>query len=639
MRTSFLLLLLALLRPFSTLAQSYCNPSYTAGTSLGDFIDGVVFGTINNVGSGGMGGPAYNDYTTAGPEFVTLVNPGDDYPITITAGAWDHGVGTGVDQYSVWIDLDRDGSFSVAEKLASAEATTPGQTLQLTISIPLVLHGGYTRMRVMCTYDTDPNDACGSFEAGETEDYALVIDDERPCTPLFAYGPADGDYIQDVQFEGIQQLASGAPAPYTSYVYADTGLAATVQPGWTYPITIRSGVYDPQDAFEYYSVWVDLDRSGSFDPNEKLAVGTTDAPFQQLTLNVPIPANAPNGYTWMRVLCTYEEDPAQGCGPFNYGEAEDYTLIIANGDLCIPHFTWQAVEGDYVRAVQIADLDWYAQLTPPLWGYTDNTIQGAHLTAGSPTQLQVTTGTYVGYQHVYVWIDYGLDGSFQYDLVEHQIATGPGGTATFSFNAPMQPGYYRLRIACSRDTLDTTIPCMSTSGYGNAIDFALAVHAAGWPCMPLQGYGTQWGDGMELVTFNGYDYGQAQVFPYYTLNTEHENQLQIGQNYIVTIVPDSALDESYLVALDMNDDGTFDPATEVLAQQAISGSNAPFDLPFTTPALCPAGQHILRVRSQFSLQFNPDPCADNLYGEIVDIAVVVSDPDGPCIPFVGDWTT
>ena len=39
-----------------------CTPTFTVGTSDGDFIDGVEFGTMSNTGTGSATGPDFNDY-------------------------------------------------------------------------------------------------------------------------------------------------------------------------------------------------------------------------------------------------------------------------------------------------------------------------------------------------------------------------------------------------------------------------------------------------------------------------------------------------------------------------------------------------------------------------------------------------
>lgn len=633
-----LALLIALTRPLAMTAQTYCAPTYINGTAFGDYIDGVQFGDIMTLGTGGIGGPSYIAFGVT-PPFFTVVEPYDAIPMTINTGNWDHGVGTGVDQYSVWMDMDHDGAFALSEKVASVEATTPGQTLQFTVNVPGALHGCYTRMRVMCTYDEDPNDACGTFDSGETEDYTLIIDNGRPCIPVFDLGADENDYIEDVEFGDIHNIGSGAPAAYTSYVYGDTARQTTVLTSFPYPLTIRSGANAPVDAYDHYTVWVDLDHDGTFSAGEKLASDSTNAPFQQITMNITIPERALVGYTWMRVLCTYGTEPVSGCGEFVYGEAEDYTVIITDGETCIPTFTHQAVEGDYVRGVQIGSLEWYSFFTPALWGYVDQRVAGTHLQGGTTTQMTVTTGTYAGTQYVYVWLDSNGNGIDDNDLQGSTTIVGPSGSVSMAITVPEGPRYARLRVACTREPLPNATGCYVALDHGNVVDFTLAIDRSNASCLPLHGFGSTQGEGMSSVQFDGGTYGTSYAFPYYTFNNGQAHALVAGQSVDITIAPDFQEDQRYLVAMDMNDDGMFDPATEVLADHAVTSQFDVFTLPLVVPETCLPGQHTLRVRGTFTNVFSLEACSDLLAGEIVDILVQVREPDGPCIPYCDEWTT
>ncbi|MBK6541096.1 MAG: hypothetical protein IPG10_07420 [Flavobacteriales bacterium] len=87
-----------------------CIPVYGFGTIFNNYIDGFVFGTINNIGSGAQGGAAYSDYRYSGPGFITSAAPGGTYTATITSGP------SGVfDEYAIWVDLDRDLTFEPGE--------------------------------------------------------------------------------------------------------------------------------------------------------------------------------------------------------------------------------------------------------------------------------------------------------------------------------------------------------------------------------------------------------------------------------------------------------------------------------------------------------------------------------------------
>lgn len=146
-----------------------CIPTSNSGTTDGDFIDGVVLGSINNTGSGSESGPAYNDYTTTG---TTLVQ-GETYDVTITGGTYDQ------DHYAAWIDYNRDTIFSVSERLGEFTTTAPGESQTITFTVPANADLGASRLRVRGVFafatDPMPPDPCYAYDYGETEDYGIVL--------------------------------------------------------------------------------------------------------------------------------------------------------------------------------------------------------------------------------------------------------------------------------------------------------------------------------------------------------------------------------------------------------------------------------------------------------------------------------
>ena len=611
-----------------------CIPMYYFGTSEADYIDGVQFGSINNTGSGGAAGKAYTSYVNAGPGFITSVAPGGTYPMTITAGSNDD-----LEYYRVWVDLDQSGSFEAGDFIAGGSTMNAGEVLQLTVVIPTTAKRGYTRMRVMSSTGQAPNDPCGQYFNGEAEDYTVVIDDGAPCIPVYTYGTSGGDHIDGVLFGGISNAGSGGidASPYNSFVYATAGGSITsVAPGNSYPMTITAGSYDPDGVPDYYTVWVDLDHNGTFDPAEKLAMGTTYDPGEELQLTIDIPADAATGYTRMRVMCTYGVDPSNACGIFTNGETEDYTLVIDDGTPCIPLYRGQGSEGDFVSAVELNDLSWTVPSTPPVWGYESAMDHGARLEAGVPSQLTVTKGSFDGPDFVYVWIDWAQDGFDASDLVGAQVVTGAGATAVFTITPPAEvAGYTVMRVACVYSENDGA--CDQNS-YGHAVDFAVSIGHIGFPCLPLQGYGATEGDGIESMLLQGASYDGEQEFPYYSLDNAFAHRFDAGASDVLQISSGSYGSSDHTLALDMNNDGDFSDANEVLGTAQSTTPNEVLTLNFTIPATCPPGQHYMRLRANYPGDPLSDLCDDSGYGSINDLVIVVEDPNGPCIPFVNVWT-
>ncbi len=139
----------------------YC--SMFAYNSNFEFIQSVEFGSINN-NSGDDGG--YADYTN----ISTMITPGETYPITLTPGFSN---ATYNEVFRIWIDFNKDGDFDDANEEVLTEATNAAITSS--ISIPMNINNGSTRMRVAMRWNNAPTNPCAGFSYGEVEDYTLII--------------------------------------------------------------------------------------------------------------------------------------------------------------------------------------------------------------------------------------------------------------------------------------------------------------------------------------------------------------------------------------------------------------------------------------------------------------------------------
>jgi hypothetical protein len=151
---------------------TYCD----AGANQTDFtnISRVVFGTIDNDTS--TEDPDYADYTN----ISTLLSRGVVYQMSASENPGPY-VG---DELYVWIDYNKNGSFSDAGELVLSADTSTGSapfSHQGNITIPVDVPLGATRMRVRmnnANNGASNNTPCGDSSLGEVEDYTVVIYDD-----------------------------------------------------------------------------------------------------------------------------------------------------------------------------------------------------------------------------------------------------------------------------------------------------------------------------------------------------------------------------------------------------------------------------------------------------------------------------
>jgi len=141
---------------------NYCTAS---GGGEYEYISGIQFGDINNIGTGSNN---YTFYST----LSTNVTAGNTYPIGISVGEIDSN-----DDIGVWIDINHDGDFDDANENVICEVGIGNAgTYNYNLTIPESAVGGETvmRVRLKCN-DIDCGNPCGETPYGEVEDYIINI--------------------------------------------------------------------------------------------------------------------------------------------------------------------------------------------------------------------------------------------------------------------------------------------------------------------------------------------------------------------------------------------------------------------------------------------------------------------------------
>ena len=154
---------------------TYCTPTYSTGSAIGNEITNVTLGTLNN-NSGASSSPYYTFYNAVTVPDLTQSGMAS---IAVTFGS-------DSSQFAaVWIDFNQNGTFETGEGAVSGAVGANGTT---TINIPIPAGAilGNTRMRVRGGDNSvlTTSQSCGPSGStrGETEDYIVNITTPIPLT-------------------------------------------------------------------------------------------------------------------------------------------------------------------------------------------------------------------------------------------------------------------------------------------------------------------------------------------------------------------------------------------------------------------------------------------------------------------------
>lgn len=297
---------------------TYCAPSYGTGCSVGDQIENFsTTGGLTNITNNASGCSAGNY-----GDFVSMVHTqafGEDVNFTVQAGSsYEQG-------FAIWVDWDQDYNFSASELMW----TSPGWSTSAftgSFTIPFATSQGSYRMRVRANYNGLPIDPCAFQTYGEVEEYTLTVTSPY-CSPTYSFAPPGcgvGDQIENFSTTGgvsnISNLGSGCNGPVGDF----TNLTHSTAKNTTVSFTVQSGASWAQS----FGIWVDWDRDGVFAAGEQMWNSGTwnTTPFNG---TFDVPCFVDTGATIMRVVCAYSATPpADACGTYLYGEAEEYTFYV-----------------------------------------------------------------------------------------------------------------------------------------------------------------------------------------------------------------------------------------------------------------------------------------------------------------------
>jgi len=141
-----------------------------------------------------------------------------------------------------------------------------------------------------------------------------------------SYCTSKGNNVSD---EWIQRVVcgsidnnSGVNGGYADFTSMSTNMnrsnnySITIYPAWS------GTVYS-----EGYSVWIDYNQDGDFEDAGEQVFTKAKTTATSVNGSFTVPASANTGSTRMRVTMQYNTIPSS-CGNFDYGEVEDYTVVI-----------------------------------------------------------------------------------------------------------------------------------------------------------------------------------------------------------------------------------------------------------------------------------------------------------------------
>lgn len=190
-------LVLSLMFLTGTVKAQYCTPDHSTFGCGSDYIASVTFGTISNVTGCAATTNPYTYYTTP---TTSIARSCSKTCVVACGGGFNEKLG-------IWIDFNADGDFADAGERVY-NATTAAVSHNAPITIPATATLGKTRMRISCTYTTNPTaDGCGTYNYGETEDYDITI--------TVAVTQADAGPAQSLGCPNTCTLAGNDPGTFT----------------------------------------------------------------------------------------------------------------------------------------------------------------------------------------------------------------------------------------------------------------------------------------------------------------------------------------------------------------------------------------------------------------------------------------
>lgn len=319
-----------------------------------------------------------------------------------------------------------------------------------------------------------------------------------------------------------------------------------------------------------------------------------------------------------------------------------------SGEYCTPSATpWN----DWIKHVAFGSINKYSNKE----GYADFTDLSTDVAKGSSTEITIGLGH--GYwifdQYYRVWIDLNHDNDFNdpgelvLDAYVPPVANGTNPAdfvGTIDIPNDATSGATRMRVALNR--AGQPLPC-GQDGYGEYEDYSVNIGGSNVnPGTYCASSSTPWNDWIARVQLN--DINNSSGKDGYGDFTNLQTDVQRGANTTISITLGHGYfiyDQYYRMWIDINQDGDFDDANELVMSKLVPSSGDGTNPPALTGSIHIPDYALLgttRMRVSLHRDSYGTACNQGGNGEVEDytlniIAGGTSGPTDYCVPAATPW--
>jgi len=506
---------------------AYCIPTSGSGYNPCEYswITNVQLGTTLNKTTGCDG--LYSNFTTTD---TLKAAAGETLSYNILGGS------DGTNWYqrrAIYIDFNDDKDFNDAGEMVVDNGNGALNNSTGTFILPQLLVKGSYRLRVVADFDI--NFSPCNVDGGEVEDYILQITYCTPKSP--SQQPAcQYYYTSNVTLGNSVNNNTGCDGFYSDFSSLQILTAA---PGETINYSVSLENVGAQNWGSSVNIFIDYNNDADFDDAGEKVVDNIYLSFNNpASGSFTLPAFIAFGSYRIRVVNSGStSNPCE----LDYGEVEDYTLLIPEPAYCIPVISNPC--DMWISNVTIGTIN-ISTVQPTLCtpgGYTDYSSMLSTVAAPGQTINFSLTGqsslVFQQWQYADIYVDFNNDGDFD-DLDERvaaDISLYAGNAYTGSFSIPaLQPyGYYRMRVKSYNYNEVQTGPCGDNTN-GEIEDYRLIVGCvSNGSDISIAGNSTAITDGDTSPDINDHtDFGNVELgttlVRTFTITNTGTNTLNIG---------------------------------------------------------------------------------------------------------------